>query len=82
MWYSPEKNKKYIEDVNSSLLKLKGELETKDAKITLAKFLRANLGFTTELISGIKLAPYQEITLKGLFNNNKQHSNNQHNKNA
>tara|TARA_E500000081_G_scaffold155367_2_gene195969 strand:- start:2121 stop:3953 length:1833 start_codon:yes stop_codon:yes gene_type:complete len=70
MWYSPEKNKKYIEDVNSSLLKLKGELETKDAKITLAKFLRANLGFTTELISGIKLAPYQEITLKGLFNNN------------
>lgn len=70
MWYSPEKNKKNIEDVNSSLLKLKGELETKDAKITLAKFLRANLGFTTELISGIKLAPYQEITLKGLFNNN------------
>ena len=70
MWYSPEKNKKHIEDVNSSLLKLKGELETKDAKITLAKFLRANLGFTTELISGIKLAPYQEITLKGLFNNN------------
>lgn len=70
MWYSPKKNKKNIEDVNSSLLKLKGELETKDAKITLAKFLRANLGFTTELISGIKLAPYQEITLKGLFNNN------------
>lgn len=70
MWYSPEKNKRKIEDVNSSLLNLKGELETKDAKITLAKFLRANLGFTTELISGIKLAPYQEITLKGLFNNN------------
>ena len=32
--------------------------------------MRANLGFTTELISGIKLAAYQEVTLKGLFNRN------------
>ena len=42
----------------------------KEARISLAKFLRANLGITTELISGIKLAPYQEITLKAFFNRN------------
>jgi phage terminase large subunit-like protein len=52
------------------LLKLKGELPDKEAKITLAKFLRHNLAFTTELISGIKLAPYQEITLRGLMTRN------------
>ena len=70
MWYCPEKYEKGIKDVNKELFKLKGELSDKEAKITLVKFLRANLGFTTELLSGIKLAPYQEVTLKGLFNRN------------
>jgi len=70
MWYAPEKYEKETIDVNAELLKIKGDLNDKEAKISLAKFLRANLGFTTELISGIKLAPYQEITLKGLFNRN------------
>ena len=32
--------------------------------------MRSNLGIATELISGIKLAPFQEITLKGFFNRN------------
>lgn len=49
---------------------LEGALEDKEAKITLAKFLRANLGLTTELISGIKLAPFQEVLLKGMLNKN------------
>ena len=68
MWY-PE-TKTDVPDVNAELLKLKGELPEKEAKISLAKFLRHNLGFTTELISGIKLAPYQEITLRGLMTKN------------
>jgi hypothetical protein len=71
MWYSPPK----YEDPNPvDLLKelkgLKGELEDREAKISLAKFLRNNLGLTVELIAGVKLAPYQEITLRGLFNRN------------
>ncbi len=70
MWYCPDKYKKDIPNVNQELLNLKGDLLDKEAKITLAKFLRANLGFTTELISGIKLAPFQEITLKGMMNRN------------
>ena len=69
MWYAKENDKTVI-DVNQELLALRGDLSEKEAKITLAKFLRANLGFTTELISGIKLAPFQEITLRGLMNNN------------
>ena len=70
MWYSPEKYEKEIPNLNEEFLKIKGEIYDKEAKIQLARFLRHNLGFTTELISGIKLAPYQEITLKGFFNRN------------
>ena len=70
MWYCPDKYTKNVPNVNQEFLKLKGELLDKEAKVTLAKFLKANLGFTTELVSGIKLAPFQEITLKGLMNRN------------
>ena len=70
MWYCPEKYNRSIPDVNKEILNLKGELDDVNAKISLAKFLRGNLGFTTELISGIKLAEFQEITLKGMMNRN------------
>ena len=70
MWYAPEKYKIKSGNTNKELLKLEGYLDDKEARISLAKFLNANLGFTTELISGIKLAPFQEITLKGLMTRN------------
>ena len=70
MWSCPEKYKKELGDVNSRLAKLEGYLEEKEAKVTLSEFLRSNLYFTTYLLSGIKLAPYQEITLRALFNRN------------
>ena len=68
MWYCPEKYDRPIVNINEESLALKGELGDRQAKITLAKFMRSNLGFTTELLSGIKLALYQEITLKAFFN--------------
>ncbi len=70
MWYCPDKYKKETPNINQDLMKLEGFLHDKEAKISLAKFLRYNLAFTTELISGIKLAPFQEVTLKGFFNRN------------
>ena len=71
MWYSPDKyNRLDLVDTNKELLKIEGPMMDKEARISLAKFLRTNLGITTELISGIKLAPYQEITLKAFFNRN------------
>ena len=70
MWHVPEKY--IIKDVetNRELLELRGSLDDKEARISLARFLSTNLGFTTELISGIKLAPFQEITLHGLMSRN------------
>ena len=70
MWYANEKHVPKVENINQELLKLEGSLDDKEARITLAKFLRNNLTFTTELISGIKLAPFQEVTLKGMLNKN------------
>lgn len=59
-----------IININDEISKIKGSFTDKQAKILLAKFLRQNIGFTTELISGIKLAPYQEIAIKGFMNSN------------
>ena len=70
MWYSNPVHERKVDEVNKELLKLKGDLDEKEARISLAKFLSSNLGITTELISGIKLAPFQEITLKGMMNRN------------
>src|ERR1017187_4132755 len=68
--YCPPKYNKIFPNINQELLNLQGELEDKEAKITLAKFLRANLGYTVELISGFRPALFQEILLKAFFNRN------------
>ena len=70
MWYCPSKYEKAIPNPNEEFLKLQGALDDSEAKISLAKFLRANLYFTTELLTGIKLAPFQEITLRAMMNRN------------
>jgi len=70
MWYTPEKYNRIVPNLNDEYSRLKDTLEDKEAKITLAKFLRSNIGITTELISGIKLWPYQEVVIKGMLNRN------------
>ena len=70
MWHETPKYKKKTQNYNEIFSHLQGELEDKEAKITLCKFLRQNLYLTTYLLTGIKLSPYQEITLKGMFNRN------------
>jgi hypothetical protein len=70
MWDNTEKYKKSVVDYNAELLKITGSLNDKEAKISLAKFLRHNIGFTVELLSGVKLVPVQEIVLRGMLNRN------------
>lgn len=65
--YCPPKYATNFSDVNASLGELKGELTDRQARITLAKFLRHNLGYTVDLLCGIKLKPFQEMTLKAWF---------------
>lgn len=70
MLYCPTKYIKTFKDINQELKGMSGQLDDKEAKITLARFLRQNLGFTCELISGFRPAYYQEIMLKAMFNRN------------
>lgn len=50
---------------------LKGSLDDKTLKISLAKFLRQNLGFTFWLLTGgMELAPMQEMILRAWFTSN------------
>ena len=55
------------EDFNEELLKLTGFIEEKEAKILLYKFLRENITFTADLISGVKLFPFQHMAIKSMF---------------
>jgi hypothetical protein len=65
-----QKKSKPIANVNKELLNLKGDLTDEEARVSLAKFLRYNLGFTTELSMGLTLEAYQELTLNSFFNRN------------
>jgi hypothetical protein len=71
MWYCHEDYEKETENINQKFLEeLKGELDEDDAVITMVDFMKNNLGFTAEILTGLKLAPFQEITLRGLMNRN------------
>lgn len=71
MIYQPEKYiRKDLVDYNEEYSKLQGILEDKIAKVTLIKFLRQNIGFTFYLLTGIRLEPYQIITIKAMLNRN------------
>lgn len=49
---------------------LKGELDEDVARRTLGKFLEHNLQFTTRILTGMILKPFQAAIIKGWFNKN------------
>ncbi|MGI9357849.1 MAG: terminase large subunit domain-containing protein [Paracoccaceae bacterium] len=53
--------------INEYINSKKGFLEEREAKILLYKFMRENVSFTTDLISGIKLFPFQHMAIKAMF---------------
>lgn len=71
-FYCPEKYIKQAKIIEpfEYYKSLKGELSDEQAKVSLAKFMRQNLRFTVELLTGQQLQPFQEIILKGLLNRN------------
>jgi protein associated with RNAse G/E len=66
-WVVGNQKRMKIEDFNSILKELSHDFEDQEARILLAQFLRHNIGFTFELLSGIKLLPLQEVALRGLI---------------
>jgi len=67
-WYDHKQPILSYDNVNEEIEKLSGELDNIAAKITLAKFLRSNIGFCFELMTGgKKLLEQQEILLKSIL---------------
>ena len=57
------------EPINEQVMKLDGYLEDTKAKIWLYKFLKENVTFTTELLTGIELFPFQHMAVKAMMEN-------------
>jgi len=62
-----QKRQNLFEKVNEEILAQKGFLEERDAKILLYKFLRANISFSSEMVCGVKLFPFQHLAIKTMF---------------
>lgn len=67
MWTPGIQPVQIYKDFNQEFLNLQGNLDDLTARIMLATFLQRNLGFTFELMSGMRLLLIQEIMLKSLF---------------
>ncbi|MAF25730.1 hypothetical protein CL634_09190 [bacterium] len=57
----------YSSAINQEILNRKGFLEEQEAKILLYKFLRNNVTFGVDTLSGIKLFPFQHMAIKAMF---------------
>ena len=64
-----EGNQKRIvkENLNDKILEMEGFLEEDVAKEHLYKFLKENITFTTSLIAGVDLFPFQHMAIKAMF---------------
>lgn len=72
MWVTGHQDIEKIPEksLNQELLEITGEMDNETARITLAKFLRGNLKLACELLLGINIEKFQEVTLKGFFARN------------
>ena len=57
------------EPTNQQVMELDGFLQETKAKIWLYKFLKENVTFTTELLTGIELFPFQHMAVKAMMEN-------------
>jgi hypothetical protein len=62
-----QKRRKHFKNINNEILAMEGYLEEKDAKILFYKFLKENPSFTCELLTGVKLFPFQHMAIKSMM---------------
>ena len=66
-WTTGKQIRKPKVDINKEILEMEGFLDEDIAKDKLYKFLRENVTFTTNLISGVELFPFQHMAIKAMF---------------
>lgn len=62
-----QERSKHSTEINRELLAKKGFIEEREAKILLYKFLRANTTFAVDMLSGVKLFPFQHMAVKAML---------------
>lgn len=62
-----QKKRKHFANINQEILTKEGFLEEREAKILLYKFLKENPSFTCELLTGIRLFPFQHMAIKAMM---------------
>jgi intein/homing endonuclease len=55
------------DDANERIANTKGFIEERQAKLLLYEFLRDNTTFAVDLLSGVKLFPFQHMAIKSMF---------------
>ena len=66
-WHTGKQKRKQKSNINSDIASIEGFLEENVAKEHLFKFLKENITFTTNLISGVDLFPFQHMAIKAMF---------------
>ena len=66
-WEEGGQNRPKKEDINKFMMSLEGFIEEDEAKVHLYKFLKDNITFTTSLVSGVDLFPFQNMAIKSMF---------------
>ena len=66
-WIEGNQRRHKKPNINEEILGIKGFLEEDAAKVKLYQFLKENITFTTNLISGVDLFPFQHMAIKAMF---------------
>ena len=66
-WEQGEQNRVGQRDINEYLKNLKGIISEKDSKLLLYEFLKENVTFSTNLVAGVDLFPFQHMAIKAMF---------------
>ena len=63
-----QKSRNKDRDINQIIMAKEGHLDEREAKLLLYRFLRENPSFTSELLTGVQLFPFQHMAIKAMFN--------------
>jgi hypothetical protein len=66
-WEAGSQKRAVKEDFNKLLSEIEGYIDEDEAKILLYKFLKENITFAADLISGVELFPFQHMAIKAMF---------------
>ena len=62
-----QKRRKTFPNINQELMDAEGYIEEQEAKVLFYKFLRENPSFASELLTGVKLFPFQHMSIKAMM---------------